>query len=61
MQENARGTYCSGGSASGTHGNAGESKGIPGNARGTYVSGCKVPGECKECRGMPGEHMGVGV
>ena len=40
-------------SASGTHGNAGENKGIPGNARGTYGSGCKVPGECNagECQG----------
>ena len=28
------------------------------NARGTYGSGCKVPGEY---RGMPGEHMGMGA
>ena len=33
-------------SARGMHGNAGESKGIPGNPRGTYGSGCKVSGEC---------------
>ena len=31
---------------------------MQGNARGTYESGGKVPGEC---RGMPEEHMGVGV
>ena len=30
---------------------------MQGNARGTYGSGCKVPGEY---RGMPGELMGVG-
>ena len=34
-------------------------RGMQGNARETYVSGCKAPGECRECRGMPGEHMGV--
>ena len=33
-------------SARGTQGDAGEYRGIQGNARGTYVSGCKVPGEC---------------
>ena len=32
-----------------------------GNARGTYGSGCKVPGECGECRGMPGKRIGVSV
>ena len=42
-------------------GNAGECRGIQGNARGTYGSGCKVPGECWDCRGMPRERMGVGV
>ena len=42
-------------------GNARECRGIQGNARGTYGSGCKVPGECWECRGMPRERMGVGV
>ena len=42
-------------------GNAGEYRGIQGNARGTYGSGCKVPGECWECRWMPRERMGVGV
>ena len=41
-----------------TQGNAGECRGIQGNARGTYGSGCKVPGECW---GMPGERTGVGV
>ena len=38
-------------SARGTQENAGELRGIQGNARGTYGSGCKVPGE----------RMGVGV
>ena len=48
-------------------GNAGECReyrgmqGIQGNARGTYGSGCKVSGECWECRGMPRERMRVGV
>ena len=51
------------------HGNAGEyqgnvsewvqsARGMLENARGTYVSGCKVPGECK---GIAGERMGLGV
>ena len=31
---------------------------MQGNARGTYGSGCKLPGEY---RGMPGELMGVGA
>ena len=31
---------------------------MQGNARGTYGSGCKVPGDY---RGMPGELMGVGA
>ena len=31
---------------------------MQGNARGTYGSGCKVPGDY---RGMSGELMGVGV
>ena len=39
-------------------GNAWECRGIQGNSRGTYGSGCKVPGEC---RGMPGERMAVGA
>ena len=30
-------------------------------ARGTHGSGCKLPGECRECREMPGIRMGVGV
>ena len=25
---------------------------MQGNAKGTYVSGCKLPGKCRECRGM---------
>ena len=33
-------------------------RGMLGNARRTYGSGCKLPGECRECRGMPGERMG---
>ena len=37
-------------------------RGIQGNARGTYwSSGYKGPGNAGECRGMPGERMGVGV
>ena len=58
--------------ARGTQGNAGEYREMPGermgegancqgNARGTYGSGFKLPGECRECRGMPGVRMGVGV
>ena len=35
--------------------------GMQGNARGTYGSGCELPNECRECRGMPGERMGVDV
>ena len=35
--------------------------GMQGDAKGTYGSGCKLPGECSECRGMPRERMGVGV
>ena len=31
---------------------------MQGNARGTYGSGCKMPGEY---RGIPGELMGVGA
>ena len=31
-------------------------RGMQGNDRGTYGSGCKVPGECRE---MAGECMGV--
>ena len=31
---------------------------MQGNARGTYGSGCELPGEY---RGMPGELMGVGA
>ena len=35
---------------------------IQGNARGTYwSSGYKGPGNAGECRGMPGERIGVGV
>ena len=45
-------------SARGTHGKAGEYRGIQVNARGTYGSGCKVPGECWgmqwKARGMHG-------
>ena len=40
------GKYESGGCARVTQGNAGEYRRIQGNARGTYGSGCKVPGEC---------------
>ena len=40
------GKYESGGCARVTQGNAGEYMRIQGNARGTYGSGCKVPGEC---------------
>ena len=32
-----------------------------GNARGTYGSGCKVPGECRGMQGNAREHMGVGA
>ena len=41
MQRNARGTYE----------RTQIARGMQGNARGTYGSGCKVPGEC---RGMQG-------
>ena len=54
-------------------GNTRECRRMQGNARGTYGSGCKVPGECRgmcvgakypgnagECRGMPGERKLVG-
>ena len=27
---------------------------MQGNAKGTYGSGCKLLGECRECRGMQG-------
>ena len=33
-------------------------RGMQGNAKGMYRSGYKVPGEC---RGMPGERIGVGT
>ena len=66
MQGNARGTYGSGckepgeyrripgelmGVGAKCHGNAGEYRGMSGER----MSGCKLPGECRECRGMPGE------
>ena len=35
--------------------------GMQGDAKETYGSGCKLPGECRECRGMLGKRMGVGV
>ena len=35
--------------------------GMQGDAKGTYGSGCKLPGEYRECRGMPRECMRVGV
>ena len=38
-------------------GNAGECMGMLGK----HGSECKLPGECRECRGMPGESMGMGV
>ena len=36
-------------------------RGMQGNARGTYGSGCKVPGECSGMQGNAREHMGVGA
>ena len=44
-------------------GNAGECRGMQGNAGECQgnVWECKLPGECRECRGMPGERMAVGV
>ena len=36
-------------------------QGMQGDARRTYGSGFKLPGECRECREMPGVRMGVGV
>ena len=48
-------------SASVTHGNAGEYRGIQGNSWGTYGVGAKCQGNAGECRGMPGERMGVGA
>ena len=57
MQGNGRGTYGSGykvpGDCRGMQGNAGECQG--------NVWECKLPGECRECREMPRERMGVGV
>ena len=38
--------------------NAGESRGLQGNARGTYGSGCKVPGECWGMQGNAGNAKG---
>ena len=35
-------------------GNTGECRGIEGNARGTYGSGCKVPGKCWGMQGNAG-------
>ena len=57
MQRNARGTYGSGytvpGEWRGMQGNAGECQG--------NVWECKLLEECRECREMPEERMGVGV
>ena len=39
----------------------GECREMQGNARGTYGSEWKVPGECGECRGMPGKRIAVSV
>ena len=76
IQGNARGMYGSGckvpAECWGILGNAGicqwnvqewvqSMRGIQGNARGTYCSGYKGPGNAGECRGTPGERMGVGV
>ena len=44
--------------AKGTYERKQIARGMQGNGRGTYGSGCKVPGEC---RGMPGKRMGVGA
>ena len=52
MQENARGTYESGGKV------PGECRGMPGER--TRVE-AKCQGNAGECRGMPGERMGVGT
>ena len=49
------------GERSGMQGNAGEYRGIQGNDRGTYGSGCKVPGECWGIQGNARGSMGVGV
>ena len=54
MQANARGTYESGGKV------PGERRGMQGNAM-ERMGGCKVPGECRECREMPEQRMGVGL
>ena len=72
MQRNARGTYERMQIAKGMigdrtvvgtkcQGNGGECREMQWNARGTYGSGCKVPGECGECRRMPGKRIGVSV
>ena len=62
MQENARGTYESGGKVPGERrgmqGIAGEYRGMPGEHMGV---GAKSQGNAWECRGMPGERMGVGT
>ena len=44
-------------------GNGGEFRGMQRNAGECQgnVWECKLPGECRECREMPGECMGVGV
>ena len=38
---------------------SGESWGIQGYAKETHGSGCKLPGDCRECMRMPGERTGV--
>ena len=60
MQENARGTYKSGGKVPGerTQGNAGGYREMPEERMGV---GAKCQGNAGECREMPGERMGVGL
>ena len=48
------------GERSGMQGNAGEYRGIQGNDRGTYGSGCKVPGECWGIQGNARGKYGSG-
>ena len=45
-------------SARGMQGNAVEYRGLHVNARGTYGSGCKVPGECWGMQGNAGNAKG---
>ena len=57
-RQSARGMQGNAGEYRGIQGNTGEYRGIQWNASGTYGSGCKVPGVCRE---LPGDCKGAGV